>query len=132
VTWLALAKDEIEVIVESLLARARADDTPTGDRARALAAQLRPNGNGSGHMSPDEQEALSRRYGNQVIVLVPLSSGRVAVFGSDRGQLRGYCDRAEDVSAVLRVWGEAPLSPLAPPAPPREPERGARRLLRRR
>jgi DNA-binding transcriptional regulator YbjK len=32
----------------------------------------------------DRQEALSIRYGNAVVILVPLSSGRIALFGNDR------------------------------------------------
>jgi hypothetical protein len=31
-------------------------------------------------MSPDEQEARSRRYSNDVIMLLPLQSGSVAIF----------------------------------------------------
>jgi hypothetical protein len=31
-------------------------------------------------MSPDEQEARSRRYAHERIVLLPLSSGNIAVF----------------------------------------------------
>jgi hypothetical protein len=34
-------------------------------------------------MSPDEQEALSIKYGNRGVWLVPLSSGRFGIF--DRG-----------------------------------------------
>jgi hypothetical protein len=40
-------------------------------------------------MSPDEQEARSRRLSNDVIMLLPLSSGRVAVFNRG-GDLCGY------------------------------------------
>ena len=35
-------------------------------------------------MTADEQEALSKRYGNEIIILLPLSSGNVAVFNSAR------------------------------------------------
>jgi hypothetical protein len=40
-------------------------------------------------MSPDEQEAQSRKYGRDVIVLLPLRSGRVAVLNAAR-ELCGY------------------------------------------
>ncbi len=35
-------------------------------------------------MTPDEQEALSRRYGEGALIVLPLKSGRLAIFGSDR------------------------------------------------
>jgi len=34
--------------------------------------------------NPDVQEALSLRYGNNLIMMLPLKSGRVAIFGADR------------------------------------------------
>jgi hypothetical protein len=35
-------------------------------------------------MTPDEKEALSRKYGRDVIILLPLRSGKFAVFNSAR------------------------------------------------
>jgi hypothetical protein len=35
-------------------------------------------------MTRDEQEALSRKYGNELVLLLPLSSGNVAVFNTAR------------------------------------------------
>jgi hypothetical protein len=35
-------------------------------------------------MSPDEQEAKSRRYSNDVVLLLRLASGRVAIFNNAR------------------------------------------------
>lgn len=35
-------------------------------------------------MSPDEQEALSRRFGDDIIILLPLRSGKIAVFNAAR------------------------------------------------
>jgi len=35
-------------------------------------------------LTTDEQEALSQRYGNDIILVLPLRSGNVAVFNSAR------------------------------------------------
>ena len=35
-------------------------------------------------ITQQEQEALSRRYGNSIAIIVPLSTGEYAVFSSDR------------------------------------------------
>jgi hypothetical protein len=47
-------------------------------------------------LSPDEQEALSLRYGNSVVIVLPLSSGNFALFGADR-QLKEIVDSLDDV-----------------------------------
>lgn len=39
-------------------------------------------------ITPDQQEALSLKYSNQLLLLLPLSSGNIAVFNSAR-QLTG-------------------------------------------
>lgn len=35
-------------------------------------------------MTPDEQEALSKAHSNEVILVLPLKSGRLAVFNNAR------------------------------------------------
>lgn len=40
-------------------------------------------------MSPDEQEAHSRKYGRDVIILLSLASGRIAILNAAR-ELCGY------------------------------------------
>jgi hypothetical protein len=52
----------------------------------------------------DEQEALSRRYGSGALLLLPLRSGRLAVFGPDRQliELRSEAPSLQD----LRDWSE--------------------------
>jgi hypothetical protein len=42
--------------------------------------------------NPDVQEALSRRYGNSALLVVPLSSGNFAIFAQDH-QLERIMDR---------------------------------------
>jgi hypothetical protein len=60
-------------------------------------------------MSPDEQEARSRRYSNDVIMLLPLSEhGKIAVFNR-AGDLCGIVDRFGDHGCdgyllALSVW----------------------------
>lgn len=44
-------------------------------------------------MSPDEQEARSRRLSNDRIILLPLSSGAIAVF-NNAGELCGIIEEA--------------------------------------
>lgn len=53
-------------------------------------------------MSPDEQEARWRRYSNDVIKLLPLKSGRIAVFNRG-GDLCGiyFGDR---ISELMELW----------------------------
>jgi hypothetical protein len=64
-------------------------------------------------MSPDEQEARSRRLSNDVIMLLPLSSGRVAVFNRggdlcgiaqhpDKTGIYEACDLA--IWEIMRLW----------------------------
>ncbi len=62
-------------------------------------------------MSTDEQEALSRRYGNEVVSFLILRSGNVAVFNSAR-ELCGIVPRgmaALDIIEVQLAW-EPPAS----------------------
>src|ERR1700734_2290720 len=49
--------------------------------------------------SPDLQEALSRRYGSGALVVLPLSSGKLAVFGADRQLLA-----IEEEAPGLEKW----------------------------
>lgn len=54
-------------------------------------------------MSPDEQEALSRRYGDDIIILLSLSSGNVAVFNSAR-ELCGFVSEFMDHNEIEAIW----------------------------
>ena len=57
-------------------------------------------------MTSDEQEALSKRYGNEIIILLPLSSGNVAVFNSAR-ELCGIAENRKwsmSFAACKSVW----------------------------
>lgn len=39
-------------------------------------------------MTPDEQEALSLKHSNSALILLPLSSGKVAIFDNSRKLLQ--------------------------------------------
>ena len=52
-------------------------------------------------MTPDEQEALSRLYSDDIIRLLPLSSGAVAVFNNAR-ELCGILPSAD--FTILEAW----------------------------
>lgn len=52
-------------------------------------------------MTPDEQEALSRRYSDDSIIILPLSSGRIAVFNR-AFELCGFIDF--DLLEIIRIW----------------------------
>lgn len=58
-------------------------------------------------MSPDEQEALSRRYGDEVIMLLPLRSGRLAIFNNAR-ELCGFVALEGEMMDALRFTWRAP------------------------
>lgn len=68
-------------------------------------------------MTHAEQEALSRRYSNDVIILLPLHSGAIAIFNNAR-ELCGYAniegDKAWDI--VLSQW-HPPAAREARPQP---------------
>jgi hypothetical protein len=54
----------------------------------------------------DTQEALSRRYGDSIIILLPLKSGNVAVFDASR-QLCGFFQPDENSlwwPAIQEMW----------------------------
>ena len=56
-------------------------------------------------MTPDEQEALSRRYSDDVILLLPLKSGAIAVFNNARtlcGFVDETCKLNEEI--ILQLW----------------------------
>jgi hypothetical protein len=58
---------------------------------------------------PRVQEALSRRYSNDIIMLLPLRDGSIAVFNAAR-ELCGFVPaRWADLSEIERIWH--------PPAP---------------
>ena len=50
-------------------------------------------------MSPNVMEAESRKYSNDVIIVLPLSSGKLAVFNAAR-QLAGIVDTWNDAGYV--------------------------------
>lgn len=60
-------------------------------------------------MTSEEQEALSRKYSNEVVMLLRLSSGSIAVFNAAR-ELVSIC-RSDD----LRVHVEAVKPPVTRP-----------------
>lgn len=51
-------------------------------------------------MTRNEQEALSRCYGNDILILLPLSSGNIAVFNA----ARTLCGIVADVRQARLVW----------------------------
>jgi len=57
-------------------------------------------------MTPDEQEALSRKHSNDVLLILSLKSGRFAVFNR-AFELCGIANSMED---ALAIW-YAPASP---------------------
>lgn len=59
-------------------------------------------------MEPDEQEALSRFYSPDTVMLLPLKSGRTAVFNR-AGELCGYIDGWR----VPECWHAPKARPLA-------------------
>jgi hypothetical protein len=71
-------------------------------------------------VTPDEQESLSRKYGNEVVLILPLSSGNIAVFNNAR-ELCGIVENIKDVldnwyppSVTLRVTEILKKTPLSP------------------
>jgi hypothetical protein len=68
-------------------------------------------------MTSDEQEALSRKYGNDMIMLLPLKSGRIAVFNAER-TLCGIVDDRDGIGPRedYTVWEKAVVCHF-PPAP---------------
>jgi hypothetical protein len=58
-------------------------------------------------MTPEEQEAKSRKYGNEGIIVVPLRGGHFAVF-----------NRAYDLCGIANSWDEIPSVYVAPSARP--------------
>ena len=58
--------------------------------------------------NPDAQEALSRVQGNATVMLLPLSSGRVAVLGRDF-QLHDILDQAPDTEGLITLSTELAL-----------------------
>jgi hypothetical protein len=71
-------------------------------------------------MTKDEQEALSRLYSDDIIRLLPLKSGAVAVFNNAR-DLCGIIERTSEITnegeatvweQVIEVW----YPPKKPPA----------------
>lgn len=67
---------------------------------------------------PDVQEALSRRYGNDIIMLLPLKSGKVAVFNCAR-ELCAVIKPAHD-DDEYHTWGRITDSVKQPePASPK-------------
>lgn len=67
-------------------------------------------------MTTDEQEALSRKYSDDVILLLPLKSGSWAVFNNAR-ELCGFINARDDIfqNRLSGVW-HPPAKPAAQPA----------------
>jgi len=61
--------------------------------------------------NPDAQAALSRRYGNSTVMVLPLDSGRFAIFGRD-GQIHTILDDAPSADE-LRTLSSALAQKLA-------------------
>ena len=53
-------------------------------------------------MTQDEQEALSKKYGTEVVMLLPLKSGKIAIFNSAR-ELCGIID-GERINTWNTTW----------------------------
>lgn len=53
--------------------------------------------------NPDAQEALSKCYGNDVIILVPLKSGRWAI-GNNARQLCGIVESSPEIEQIRKLW----------------------------
>lgn len=68
--------------------------------------------------NPDVQEALSRKYSDDVIMLLPLKNGTLAVWNSAR-ELCGFVHRSVNGpfwNEIERVWH--PPKPVTPQAKP--------------
>jgi len=50
----------------------------------------------------DDQEVLSRKYSDDLVLLLPLASGRIAVLNSAR-ELCGYLDVTTAFADMLRI-----------------------------
>ena len=82
-------------------------------------------------MTSDEQEALSRVYSDDIIILLPLRSGRVAVFNSAR-TLCGMIHKPEPIrddtwpwwKELMRVWHKPAATPKPSSATPSLEELG--------
>jgi hypothetical protein len=57
-------------------------------------------------VTSDEQEALSRKYSNDVLLILPLKSGKIAVFN----RAFELCGIANSMDDALGIW-YAPASP---------------------
>lgn len=55
-------------------------------------------------MTPDEQEALSRRYSNDIIILLPLKSGNIAVFNNESRKLCGIIEDYDAFFSSPSTW----------------------------
>jgi hypothetical protein len=58
-------------------------------------------------MTQDEQEALSKKYGNDVVIMLPLKSGNIAVFNN----ARELCTIVEDIRDVFDNWYPPSVTP---------------------
>jgi hypothetical protein len=65
-------------------------------------------------MTPDEQEALSSRYSRQAIVILPLSSGNLAIYSDTSRKLCAIIPRPSGWQEILAAW--------TPPAVPKRPQ----------
>lgn len=72
-------------------------------------------------MTPDEQEALSRKYSDDVIILLPLKSGHVAVFNSARELCGiddgyGFCEWDDTGYGLVFRAPDCFRQPIKPPS----------------
>jgi hypothetical protein len=64
-------------------------------------------------MTPDYQEALSRKYSGDLFMILPLSSGRFAVF-SPRRDVIDVVAKVEDALPAFKRYLDALTRPLKP------------------
>jgi hypothetical protein len=62
-------------------------------------------------METDEQEALSRKYGNDALIVLRLKSGRLAVFDNSR-QLRTIVDESNLLDVLSNTASTTTVSTM--------------------
>lgn len=63
-------------------------------------------------MTAEEQEALSRKYSDDVILLLPLSTGSIAVFNNSRtlcGIIPPSIFSPSDLNVLTQVWRKSQI-----------------------
>lgn len=59
-------------------------------------------------MTPDEQEALSKRYTNDAIIVLPLKSGKLALYSGPQRALCAIIERPEGWDLIETNWTPPP------------------------